>query len=71
MPSDKKLEGILMPMPVAFKNDGAIDPAGTDAIRREPRDGSLQRPVGEARWTSTPTGRHTSPARERPTATSL
>ena len=32
MPSDKKLEGILMPMPVAFKNDGAIDPAGTDAI---------------------------------------
>jgi dihydrodipicolinate synthase/N-acetylneuraminate lyase len=32
MPSDKKLEGILMPMPVAFKNDGAIDSAGTDAI---------------------------------------
>ena len=32
MASDKKLEGILMPMPVAFKNDGAIDHAGTDAI---------------------------------------
>ena len=28
MASDKKLEGILMPMPVAFKNDGAIDHAG-------------------------------------------
>ena len=25
MPSDRKIEGILMPMPVAFKNDGAID----------------------------------------------
>ena len=25
MPSDKKIEGILMPMPVAFKQDGAID----------------------------------------------
>jgi len=32
MPSDKKLEGILMPMPVAFKNDGAVDHAATDAI---------------------------------------
>ena len=32
MPSDRKLEGILMPMPVAFKKDGAIDSAGTDAI---------------------------------------
>ena len=25
MPSDRKIEGILMPMPVAFKHDGAID----------------------------------------------
>src|SRR6266498_518699 len=32
MPSDRKIEGILMPMPVAFKKDGAIDHAGTDAI---------------------------------------
>jgi len=32
MPSDKKLEGILMPMPVAFKADGAIDHGTTDAI---------------------------------------
>jgi len=32
MPSDKKIEGILMPMPVAFKQDGAIDHVGTDAI---------------------------------------
>src|SRR5438552_18703063 len=32
MPSDKKIEGILMPMPVAFKGDGAIDAAATDAI---------------------------------------
>src|SRR5207245_10012059 len=32
MPSDKKIEGILMPMPVAFKADGAIDAAATDAI---------------------------------------
>jgi hypothetical protein len=32
MPSDKKLEGILMPMPVAFKADGAIDHGATDAI---------------------------------------
>jgi dihydrodipicolinate synthase/N-acetylneuraminate lyase len=26
------MEGILMPMPVAFKNDGAIDQSATDAI---------------------------------------
>src|SRR3972149_7807588 len=32
MPSDKKLEGILMPMPVGFKADGAIDHGATDAI---------------------------------------
>ena len=32
MPSDRKIEGILMPMPVAFKQDGAIDHKGTDAI---------------------------------------
>ena len=32
MPSDRKIEGILMPMPVAFKHDGAIDHKGTDAI---------------------------------------
>jgi dihydrodipicolinate synthase/N-acetylneuraminate lyase len=32
MPSERKIEGILMPMPVAFKNDGAIDQAATDAI---------------------------------------
>ena len=32
MPSDKKIEGILMPMPVAFKHDGAIDHSATDAI---------------------------------------
>jgi dihydrodipicolinate synthase/N-acetylneuraminate lyase len=32
MPSDRKIEGILVPMPVAFKNDGAIDPVATDAI---------------------------------------
>ncbi len=32
MPSDRKIEGILMPMPVAFKNDGAIDHGATDAI---------------------------------------
>lgn len=32
MPSDRKIEGILMPMPVAFKNDGAIDHGGTDAV---------------------------------------
>ena len=32
MPSDKKIEGILMPMPVAFKADGAIDHGATDAI---------------------------------------
>jgi dihydrodipicolinate synthase/N-acetylneuraminate lyase len=32
MASDKKLEGILMPMPVAFKADGAIDYPTTDAI---------------------------------------
>ena len=32
MPSDRKMEGILMPMPVAFKNDGAIDQSATDAI---------------------------------------
>ena len=30
MPSDKKIEGILMPMPVAFKQDGAIDHGLTD-----------------------------------------
>ena len=43
MPSDKKLEGILMPMPVAFKNDGGIDPGGrmrssTFTWRRESMD---------------------------------
>ncbi len=32
MPSDRKIEGILMPMPVGFKHDGAIDHAATDAI---------------------------------------
>ena len=32
MASGKTIEGILMPMPVAFKHDGAIDHAGTDAI---------------------------------------
>ena len=32
MPSDKKIEGILMPMPVAFKRDGAVDHAATDAV---------------------------------------
>ncbi len=32
MASEKRLEGILMPMPVAFKTDGAIDPGATDAI---------------------------------------
>ena len=32
MASDRKIEGILMPMPVAFKHDGAIDHAATDAI---------------------------------------
>lgn len=32
MTSDKTLEGILTPMPVAFKTDGAIDFAATDAI---------------------------------------
>jgi dihydrodipicolinate synthase/N-acetylneuraminate lyase len=32
MPSDKKIEGILTPMPVGFKTDGAIDYAATDAI---------------------------------------
>src|SRR5207237_1500184 len=32
MPSDKKIEGILMPMPVAFKVDGAIDSAASEAI---------------------------------------
>jgi dihydrodipicolinate synthase/N-acetylneuraminate lyase len=32
MPSDRKMEGILVPMPVAFKNDGAIDHSATDAI---------------------------------------
>ncbi len=25
MASDRQIEGILMPMPVAFKHDGAID----------------------------------------------
>jgi len=32
MPSDKRIEGILAPMPVGFKVDGAIDYAATDAI---------------------------------------
>jgi len=32
MPSERKIEGILMPMPVAFKQDGAIDHKATDAI---------------------------------------
>ncbi|MEX0802209.1 MAG: dihydrodipicolinate synthase family protein [Candidatus Binatia bacterium] len=32
MPSERKFEGILVPMPLAFKNDGAIDHAATDAI---------------------------------------
>ena len=32
MPGDRKMEGILMPMPVTFKNDGAIDQSATDAI---------------------------------------
>jgi dihydrodipicolinate synthase/N-acetylneuraminate lyase len=32
MASEKTIEGILMPMPVAFKQDGAIDHAATDAI---------------------------------------
>src|ERR1044071_6658033 len=32
MPSERKTEGILMPMPVAFKQDGAIDYKATDAI---------------------------------------
>ena len=32
MPSERKIEGILMPMPVAFKPDGAIDHKATDAI---------------------------------------
>jgi 4-hydroxy-tetrahydrodipicolinate synthase len=32
MASGKTIEGILMPMPVAFKHDGAIDHGATDAI---------------------------------------
>ena len=32
MPSERKIEGILIPMPAAFKQDGAIDYKGTDAI---------------------------------------
>ncbi|MGH7817543.1 MAG: dihydrodipicolinate synthase family protein, partial [Candidatus Binatia bacterium] len=32
MPSNRPIEGILMPMPVAFKHDGAIDQKTTDAI---------------------------------------
>jgi len=32
MPSERKFEGILVPMPLAFKSDGAIDHAATDAI---------------------------------------
>ena len=32
MPSNRPIEGILMPMPVAFKQDGAIDHEATDAI---------------------------------------
>ena len=32
MASEKTIEGILMPMPVAFKTDGAIDASATDAI---------------------------------------
>ncbi|HWH79925.1 MAG TPA: dihydrodipicolinate synthase family protein, partial [Candidatus Binatus sp.] len=32
MASNRPIEGILMPMPVAFKPDGAIDQKATDAI---------------------------------------
>ena len=32
MASERKIEGILMPMPVAFKADGSIDHKGTDAV---------------------------------------
>jgi dihydrodipicolinate synthase/N-acetylneuraminate lyase len=32
MASNRNIEGILMPMPVAFKNDGSIDHGATDAI---------------------------------------
>src|SRR6185436_1982268 len=32
MASNRPIEGILMPMPVAFKHDGAIDHKATDAI---------------------------------------
>ena len=32
MASNRQIEGILMPMPVAFKHDGAIDHKATDAI---------------------------------------
>src|ERR1043165_1963783 len=32
MASERKMEGILTPMPVAFKQDGAIDYSATDAI---------------------------------------
>lgn len=32
MADDKTIEGILMPMPVAFKEDGRIDESGTDAL---------------------------------------
>ncbi|MGH9819974.1 MAG: dihydrodipicolinate synthase family protein, partial [Pyrinomonadaceae bacterium] len=32
MASNKPFEGILMPMPLAFKNDGSVDSGTTDAI---------------------------------------
>jgi len=32
MTNDKRLEGILIPMPVAFKSDGSVDDKGTDAF---------------------------------------
>jgi dihydrodipicolinate synthase/N-acetylneuraminate lyase len=32
MASNAKIEGILIPMPTAFKEDGAIDESGTDAL---------------------------------------
>ena len=34
MASNAKIEGILIPMPTAFKEDGAIDESGTDEIGR-------------------------------------
>ena len=32
MATDTKLEGILIPMPIAFKEDGSVDDVGTDAL---------------------------------------